>query len=473
MTTARMSRTLHYLGQLASQQFDRRNDADLFDRFRLGDDQGAFEALLHRHGAMVFGVCRRILDDEHAAQDAFQTTFLVLIRKADCFAPGSCLGPWLYGVARRTALKARSAIVRRKRIERQAGLARSTAACDPDTGRELAWLLDEELGRLPEKYRDPLVLCLLEGKSRKEASALLGWREGTLSGRLARAKELLAARLSRRGLTSAAILACLAESAAARVPLPLTAATANAALTLVGEAATPGLVSISTLMEVVKVMFTSKLKTALGVLVLAAGIGLGTAAVAWQPNDASEYPTKASPAKLLSASPKQAKASEYVIEPPDVLLVQYSRPELTDPVRISGACLVRPDGTIGLGILGRVFVSGKTIDQAREAIACHLKARLDGFDSAKLTVEVKESNSKFCYIVVKDARAAEQVYRFPIRPDKTVLDAIAAVHEIRPILLGLGKKRIRLQRKTDNGEGKVILGVNWAAISRDGESSTN
>jgi RNA polymerase sigma-70 factor (ECF subfamily) len=192
MTQARSNRVLAHLHRLVLlRERDRLTDAQLLERFLVRREDGAFAELVRRHGPMVLGVCRRVLGEPHDAADAFQATFLVLVRKAATIAPRSRVGPWLYGVARRTALKARSAAARRRRAEQKAARGRPHTAPPAELECDLRPLLDEELGRLPAKYRAPLVLCLLQAKSRKEAAGLLGWSEGTLSGRLARAKVLL------------------------------------------------------------------------------------------------------------------------------------------------------------------------------------------------------------------------------------------------------------------------------------------
>jgi RNA polymerase sigma-70 factor (ECF subfamily) len=186
-------------------------DAELLRRFVARAEGAAFEGLVRRHGPMVLGVCRRVLSDLHDAEDAFQATFLVLARKAGSVRQPNALGNWLYGVAYRVALKTRTTIALRRAVT--GDLVEKTASSDPVA--EAAWhelrpLLDEELSRLPDKYRAPLVLCYLEGKTNEEAARLLGWTKGTVSGRLARARDLLRPRLSRRGLTlSAAGLATL------------------------------------------------------------------------------------------------------------------------------------------------------------------------------------------------------------------------------------------------------------------------
>src|SRR5262249_54392705 len=184
------------------------DDGQLLERFVACRDEPAFEALVHRHGPMVLGVCQRLLGNHHDAEDAFQATFMVLAKKAATVRPRGMVGHWLYGVACRTALEARVAAARRR--ARGKGYAMTRTPATPIEWDDLRPVLDEELQRLPEKYRAAVVLCELEGKSRKEAARLLGIPEGTLSSRLATARRRLARRLARRGLDlSAAALATL------------------------------------------------------------------------------------------------------------------------------------------------------------------------------------------------------------------------------------------------------------------------
>jgi RNA polymerase sigma factor (sigma-70 family) len=177
-------------------------DSQLLERFAGQQDEAAFAALVRRHGPMVLAVCRRILRDAHDADDAFQATFLVLVRKASVIARPELLGNWLYGVAHRVAVKARAKAARRSEHERRAP---ALASADPTaevTKHELRAVLDAELRQLPEKYRAPLVLCYLEGKTNAQAARLLGWPTGSISGRLARARELLRERLLSRDLAA-------------------------------------------------------------------------------------------------------------------------------------------------------------------------------------------------------------------------------------------------------------------------------
>src|SRR5579884_112446 len=177
------------------------SDAQLLQCFVDNRDERSFRLLVERHGRMVLGVCLQVLRQRQDAEDAFQAAFLVLAQRAGSIRQGTALASWLYGVAYRTALKARLRASRRRRHEKRAG-ERMPSRIELDAAlRELQGVLAEEVGRLPEKYRAPFVLCCLEGKSRQEAAAQLGWKDGTLAGRLARARRCLQGRLERRGLT--------------------------------------------------------------------------------------------------------------------------------------------------------------------------------------------------------------------------------------------------------------------------------
>src|SRR5262245_15562192 len=160
------------------------SDRQLLRRFAAARDEAAFAELVARHGPLVRGVCRRVAGDA-SADDAFQATFLVLARRAGTLRWGGAVGPWLYAAARRVALKARAAEARRRRRERAAAPPAAEPVADPGW-RELLAVLDEELRRLPERYRAPLLACYLEGRTQDEAARQLGWSVGTLRRRLER-----------------------------------------------------------------------------------------------------------------------------------------------------------------------------------------------------------------------------------------------------------------------------------------------
>jgi RNA polymerase sigma-70 factor (ECF subfamily) len=260
------------------------SDGQLLDHFLARQDEVAFEALVRRHGPMVLGVCRRILGNHHDAEEAFQATFYILVRKADSIVPREMVGNWLYGVAYRTAMKARTVLAKRRDKERPLNmlLHEITPAhgMDENLCRDLQEVLDYELHRLPDKYRVPVVLCDLEGKTRQDVARQLGWTEGTLSGRLARARELLTRRLARRGVAVSAgalVVALSPDAATAALPPTLLNSTVQTATLLatgqLAAAALPG--SVAALTEgVIQAMWWTKVKIAAAV-VLAAGI-LGT-----------------------------------------------------------------------------------------------------------------------------------------------------------------------------------------------------
>src|SRR5262249_53956178 len=242
---------LPYIRRLVTRpQSSEAADASLLRRFISERDETAFAALLHRHGPMVLHVCRRVLGDLHDAEDAFQATFLILARKAATVRPRRALPAWLHVVARRVALKARSA-----KAGQSVPLRPVDAPADPRLDplatiavRELLGILDEELERLPEVYRLPVILCALEGRSLEEAARQLSWTVGSVKGRLERGRARLHARLVRRGATLSVALAAAEMSrgaASAAVILRLLPATVrSAAAFAAGQSAAAGGASV-------------------------------------------------------------------------------------------------------------------------------------------------------------------------------------------------------------------------------------
>jgi RNA polymerase sigma factor (sigma-70 family) len=191
----------------------------LLERFVATGDEEAFEGLVRRHGPMVLGICREILRDRHEAEDVFQSTFLALVKGAGAIRKKESIASWLYGVARRLALKAKGRKTRTVLVEH----GDSMAAVDTATGfeqDEIRPILHEEVGRLPEKYRSPVVLCYFEGQTHEEAATQLQWPVGTVKGRLTRARETLQTRLARRGIALGMGLVGFLESSDLRAEVP-------------------------------------------------------------------------------------------------------------------------------------------------------------------------------------------------------------------------------------------------------------
>jgi RNA polymerase sigma-70 factor (ECF subfamily) len=251
-------------------------DGQLLDCFLTQRDDAAFAALVKRHGPMDWGVCRRVLHHHHDAEDVFQATFLV--RKAAMVEPKEMVGNWLYGVAHQTALKARSVSTRRKEREKQMAQMPEPAVEGREVWHDLQPLLDEESSRLPDKYRVPIVLCEFEEKTRKEAARQLGWPEGTVAGRLAAGRKMLARRLARRGmvLSGGALTAVLSHDAAwAGVPPAVVSSTIQAATMLAAAAELTSVKVTALTAGVVKTMLLKLLKPATAVLLAVGILGAG------------------------------------------------------------------------------------------------------------------------------------------------------------------------------------------------------
>jgi RNA polymerase sigma factor (sigma-70 family) len=285
----------HLRSRAARDQAGSAPDAELLRRYVGQQDAAAFEALVRRHGPTVWGVCRRVLRHAQDAEDAFQATFLALVRGAGSIGRRQSVGGWLYRVAYRVSVKAKARAAKRvghgpDGLEEVAG----PPAVDP-AWRDLRPVLDEEVNRLPERYRLPVILCYLDGKTYTEAAAHLGCPRGTVVTWLARARRLLRRRLSRRGLGLAAVLA--APCAPAAVPAGLV------------HAVTRGVASAQVVKlteEVLRAMIVSKLKIA-AVLVLAVGLAAGGTGALARPAPAGETPQAGSaepPRPAAAARPK-------------------------------------------------------------------------------------------------------------------------------------------------------------------------
>ncbi len=324
-TSYGMIQRLHNL--LARAEGDEQSDRDLLSRFADQADADAFAAIVRRHGPMVLGICRRLLDDWADADDAFQATFAILIRKAASLSHPQQLAGWLFQVAYRTARRARAGRLRRQSRQVPLHEIPVEAPVADFVWRELRPIFDEEINRLPDKLRLPVVLCYLEGRTKLASAQALGWPEGTFSCRLQQARELLQARLARRGVTAsaAALTTALAQaSASAVVPASLISSTVeSASLIAAGSAATAPVAALT--QGVLHSMFMTKLKI-VAALTLSIGVlgggtgwvlrdGAGGRAAAQQPGD-NRSQTKGTGVR---AAPADETPSARFEEPPPIV----------------------------------------------------------------------------------------------------------------------------------------------------------
>jgi RNA polymerase sigma factor (sigma-70 family) len=317
------------------------DDQALLARFAVERDESAFAAIVGRHARMVYGVCRRAVRDEHLAEDAFQAVFLVLTKNPGSAAAASSLGGWLFGIARRVGLAARRHEERRHRREQQAAPPGERSADFDDLLR----VLDEELGALPDAYRAPLVACFLEERTQDEAARELGWSLSTLRRRLERGKELLRARLTRRGATLAGGLfaGILAPSAALAVPPRLLA-----------SAASPSPLAQSLAAEAARGAVGVKLALAAVALVAVGGLGFAVSE-----NRALAPPTRPDvPAAHAEAAPAPRPASRAAV----ALTGRVVFPEERDipPLKFVPAGAVKDQGFFGLPIDGELVIEPRT-----------------------------------------------------------------------------------------------------------------
>jgi RNA polymerase sigma factor (sigma-70 family) len=269
---------LLFVHRLAGDRGATPTDADLLRRFLAGDES-AFALLVERHASLVWGVCSRLSTQPADAEDAFQATFLILARKAKSLRRPDMVGPWLYGVARKVAARARNIALRRRPLERPLDDAPARPETPDVVWRELRSLLDEEIGRLPERFRTPFVLCQLQGLTNEEAALRLGCPKGTIDSRLFRARERLRGALRRRGVevSGATLTAVLADQACSAAPAALVAATARSGATFVlGALATPASALAN---AILRGMIMNKLKWACAAFVAACLVGSGAGIV--------------------------------------------------------------------------------------------------------------------------------------------------------------------------------------------------
>jgi RNA polymerase sigma-70 factor (ECF subfamily) len=301
-----------------SQSADR-TDGELLEGYLSGRDEALFEALLHRHGPMVLGVCRRILQNEDDAHDAFQATFLVFLRKAATIIPRAMVGNWLHGVAYKTALKAQ-AMNRQRRAKEREATAHVRPAAAQEALQDRLEILDEALSRLPAKYRSAIVLCDLEGKTIKEAAQQLNCPPGTVASRLAGGRALLAKRLTRHGLclTAGTVAQDLAQGAAPpSIPQPLIASTLNAAAMVAAGQDGANVMSakvVALTERVVRAMLIARLKTLTCVLLRLAVLGGSGVLCRYSALKAGQEQVQAAPPSVVAAADEKAKSDRELIQ---------------------------------------------------------------------------------------------------------------------------------------------------------------
>jgi len=371
------------------------SDGRLLDQFIQLHDESAFEEIVRRHGLMVLGVCQRVLDNRHDAEDCFQAVFMVLMRKSATVVPREMVGNWLYGVAYRTALEARKLAARRRNLEKKKQ-AMPLPESNEDLWQELRPVLDHELSRLPDKYRFVLVACDLEGKTRSQVAGLLHVPEGTVASRLARARALLAKRLHRhRLILSPGLLASLLADHAAPPALPETLV-ANASRL---SADPRGSLGASVLADtVIKAMLWTKLKLAGVALCVLALLGLG---VAWlQPSPGVERkleavkvpagPKKEKPRKFTECVLRKVDLKNQEIEADDASgAVRHVRLEPGAKVTIAGKEVKLSDLEAGMvvNIEMRRNADGQSLALSITALGQSITGQVKSMDGKTLTVQ--------------------------------------------------------------------------------------
>jgi RNA polymerase sigma factor (sigma-70 family) len=298
MTTTNFSEFLRRLTrQIGAENLVGHSDRQLVERALAGRDETAFEAIVYRHSAMVYRVCWRVLQHPHDAEDAFQATFLILAQKLRSLRKHASLASWLHGVAHRVAVRAKTQSAARRRRESAIPLPDSIPP-DDMTWKEIRSVLDAQLNRLPDKWRLPLILCYLEGRTQDEAASQLGWSKSTLRRRLHKARAALSRRLTKRGIIwSAALSAVLfSDCIASAAPAPAhVAATVVAASDVVaGNAvATVAPATVAALAEgVLKTMLSAKIKIATVFLLVVSVVATGAGMLVYTGLPAASSPTE-------------------------------------------------------------------------------------------------------------------------------------------------------------------------------------
>jgi RNA polymerase sigma factor (sigma-70 family) len=467
------------------------SDRRLLAQFALSRDEAAFAALVRRHGPMVLGVCQRTLRHQQDAEDVFQATFLVLARQAGTIRTREALGGWLYRVAYRLALRARTEIMRRQRHERQSKPL--MAAANPPaeaTWRELPGVVDEELSRLPAASRAVLVLCCLEGKTQKEAARQLGWPPGSMSWRLGRARDLLRKRLARRGWTVPAGLIgpAFVEEATAAVPAELASQTVQAAVAFAGGTVPTGGAAAAALAKAfLRGLFLVHLKLVAVAMALVVGLTVAGVGIAvW---------TDCPPETAKNQGPKPAASS---VRPPGPLADQQIRTDLFgDPLPagvltrvgsgrmrdgwLTSAVVFSPDGkSLATCSHHAVCIWDVTTGKHKQRVQLSQGQQFEAplafsADSTSLTLLRRGEATTFGRIIDVASGAPRQELKLGGIPE---VAAAALSPDGSAIAMARADATVRLYDSTGNEKARVPLGVpppglrpRWhLALSRDGST---
>jgi RNA polymerase sigma factor (sigma-70 family) len=399
---------IRYIRRLAAPDaHDQTPTGQLLDRFVHHQDEAAFAALVQRFAPIVWGVCRRVLSAEQDAEDAFQATFLVFVRKAKTISKRDLLGNWLYGVAYRIALRARASAAKRHFHERQAQRMPAEYTKVDRTFSELALVLDDEVRRLPAKYRVPFVLCYLENKTNEAAAREIGCPKGTVLSRLARAREKLRYRLTSRGITlsSGALALALSNQAVdASVPFGIIDTTVNSGILFAGGKAAVGAVAsphVAALTQgALRNMFMTKLLTSCVIFLFGGSLGTGAGVVGYQKlgaplTAAGDQPPKDVP--NVSAAPAAEMVVKIASRKDGIVLfigAEAKEGEKITPERISK---IREDGQLK---------TIRRLDKGDPVEEGQLLARLDD-PLARMEFGIKESKMRAAEAEFKSAEKSQ------------------------------------------------------------------
>jgi RNA polymerase sigma factor (sigma-70 family) len=413
-------------------------DSELLRRFVETRSADAFSTIVCRHGAMVLGLARRIVRDYQVAEDVFQATFLVLARKAGAIRGGDALSAWLHSVAVRMALRARKA--QDKNRDQNPRISRNGCRdpLDELTAREYLAIIDEELDRLPEKYRLPFILCHLEGLTQEETAERLAWSLGTVKGRLERGRRELRARLTRRGLTVgagvAAALTCFAPVGALAMPPELVRATTRAAVT--GQTKAPTVTALAS--EAVRLMFLARLRSVVATIALFAifATGIGWAALTANPAaPAPAFPPDAAPV-AQTGQPKNERQDLHGDPLPDGAVQRLGTVQL----RAGGATLaLRPDGQTLVGLRGGRVLTFWDVQSGKVKETRELPTRSDWGSVLSADGRVVAADD----IEIWDVESGKRVQKLPAR-ERIESKAFSRDGKYLAAVLGRNKYTVRV-----------------------------